>query len=171
MIAARMVLLGTLALALLGQQTPKNVDGWDKIQWGMTMEQVRAVYGVDAQPQTQDEWTLLQLQPVMIAGVEMGVQVGARQASGKVSSVRLWSYFGSPNSDPKASGQDFDTLRTFLIQKYGKPANEDETRGENGRLVKTATWKFPSTAVVLTLEQSAPLPNVGKVFLEYTAAK
>lgn len=166
---ARLILFGTLALELFAQPRPQDIDGWDKVKWGMTVDQVRASYGVDAQPQTQDEWTLLQLQPVMLAGVEMGVQVGARQASGKVSSVRLWSYFGSPNSNPKASGQDFDPLRTFLIQKYGRPANEDETRGENGRLVKTATWKFPSTQVVLTLEQSAPLPNVGKIFLEYTA--
>lgn len=166
---ARLILFGTLALELFAQPRPQDIDGWDKVKWGMTVDQVRAAYGVDAQPQTQDEWTLLQLQPVMLAGIEMGVQVGARQASGKVSSVRLWSYFGSPNSNPKASGRDFDPLRTFLIQKYGRPANEDETRGENGRLVKTATWKFPSTQVVLTLEQSAPLPNVGKIFLEYTA--
>lgn len=168
---ARLALFGALALALYGQARPQDIDGWDEVKWGMTVDQVRAAYDADAQPQTQDEWTLLQLQPVTIAGVEMGVQVGARQASGKVSSVRLWSYFGIPNSNPKASGRDFDTLRTFLIGKYGAPVNEDTTRGENGRLVKTVTWKFPSTAVVLTLEQSAPLPNLGKIFLEYTATK
>lgn len=167
---ARLALLGALAGVLCAQKPP-DIDGWDKIKWGMTVDQVRAAYGVGTQPQTQDEWTLLQLQPATIAGVEMGVQVGARQASGKVSSVRLWSYFGSPNSRPTASGGDFDTLRTFLIRKYGGPMSEDATRGENGRFVKTVTWKFPSTAVALTLEQSASLPNLGKVFLEYTATK
>jgi hypothetical protein len=166
----RLALLAALAGVLCAQK-PQDIDGWDKVKWGMTVDQVRAAYGVDVHPQTQDEWTLLQLQPVTIAGVEMGVQVGARQSGAKVSSVRLWSYFGSPNSRPTASAQDFDTLRTFLIQKYGMPSGEDATRGENGRFVKTVTWRFPSTAVVLTLEQSASLPNLGKVFLEYTATK
>jgi hypothetical protein len=169
-VLARLALLGTLA-GILSAQKPADIDGWDKVQWGMTVNQVRTAYAVDAQAQTQDGWMLLQLQPVMIAGVEMGVQVGAREAGGKVSSVRLWSYFGIPNSNPKASGQDFDTLRTFLMRKYGTPVKEDVTRGENGRFVKTVTWKFPSTTAVLTLEQSASLPNLGKIFLEYTAAK
>jgi hypothetical protein len=165
----RIAAIATMAVAVYAQK-PHDVQGWDKVKWGMTVDQVRAAYGADAQPQLQDEWALLQLPPVMIAGVEMGVQVGARQASGKVSSVRLWSYFGSPNSKPMASARDFDALRTFLVQKYGTPANEDATRGENGRYVKTVAWKFPSTAIVLTLEQSASLPNLGKIFLEYTAA-
>ncbi len=167
----RLALVGALAGVLYAQATPEDIDGWDKVKWGMTVDQVRAAYDVDARPQTQDGWTLLQLQPVTLAGVELGVQVGARQASGKVNSVRLWSYFGSPNSRPTASGQDFDTLRTFLIQRYGTPANEDATRGENGRFLKTVTWKFPSTALVLTLEQSASLPNLGRIFVEYAATK
>jgi hypothetical protein len=169
-VLSRLAILGALA-GILYAQKPQDVDGWDKIKWGMTVDQVRAVYGVDARPQTQDEWTLLQLQPVMIAGVEMGVQVGARQATGRVSSVRLWSYFGSPNSRPAASGGDFDTLRAWLIQKYERPSHEDATRGENGRFIKTVTWKYPSTTVVLTREQSASLPDLGKIFLEYTATQ
>jgi hypothetical protein len=35
--------------------------------------------------------------------------------------------------------------------------------------VKTVRWKFPSTSIVMTLEQSAILPNVGTIYIEYAA--
>lgn len=169
MIAARWIALAALSLAVDGQPKPKDVDGWDKVKWGMTVAEVRSAYGIDAQPESKDRWTLLQLNPVKISGVEMAVQVGARQGGGKVSFVRLSSYFGLPSSPPRAGAQDFDTLRTALIQKYGDPASEETTRGENFRLLKTVLWTFPSTSVQMKLEQSSSLPNLGNIFLEYTA--
>lgn len=167
MIAVRLGALVAIAVALSGQLKPKDVDGWDKIKWGMTIAQARSAYGIEAQAESQDNWTLLDLKPVKAAGVEMGVQVGARQGSQKISLVRLWSFFGLPSSAPLAGPQDFDTLKTMAIQKYGVPANEEVKRGENFRLLKTVLWTFPSTSIVLTLEQSASLPNLGNIFLEY----
>jgi hypothetical protein len=169
MIAVRLGVLAAVAVALYGQSKPKDVDGWDKIKWGMTVAEVRSSYGVEAQPENKDNWTLLQLNPVKVSGVEMEVQVGARQGTGKVTFVRLSSYFGLPSSPPLAGAQDFDTLRTMLILKYGNPANEETTRGENFRLIKTVLWTFPSTSVRMRLEQSSSLPNLGNIFLEYTA--
>lgn len=169
MIAVRIVALAALSLALHGQSKPKDVDGWDKIKWGMTIEEVRAGYGIDTKPEKKDNWTLLQLNPIKISGVEMAVQVGARQGTGKVAFVRLSSYFGLPSSPPLAGAQDFDTLRTALIREYGNPANEETTRGENFRLIKTVLWTFPSTSVAIKLEQSSSLPNLGNIFVEYTA--
>jgi hypothetical protein len=164
----RLAFFGAITLVLAAQQKPQDIDGWDKIRWGMTMGEVRSIYRVTAQPETADDWTLLQLQPVNFGGVQMGVQVGARRQNGKVVSVRLWSYFGSPDTRPTASARDFDTLRASLIERFGQPTSQDVTKGENGRLVKTMLWKFPSTSILLTLEQSASLPNLGKIFLEYT---
>ena len=169
MIAGRLGAVAALAVVLYGQPKPKDVEGWDKIKWGMTIADARAAYGIDAQPESKDNWTLLQLHPVKMGNVELGVQLGARTDSGKITSIRLWSFFGAPTSAPNASPQDFDTLRTFLIQKYGHPANEEVTRGDNNHLVKTVRWKFPSTSIVMTLEQSAILPNVGTIYIEYTA--
>src|SRR5579863_3965776 len=166
----RFGLLLALGLTLYGQTKPKDIAGWDKIKWGMSLAEVRAAYGIETQPETQDGWTLLQLKPVKMGGVEMGVQVGARQDAGKVTSVKLWSYFGLSTSAPGASGQDFDTLKTELIQKYGQPANEETKHGENFLLLKTALWKFPSTSILMTLEQSSSLPNLGNIFVEYSAA-
>jgi hypothetical protein len=169
MIAVRLAVLGALAVASFGQTTPKDVDGWDKIKWGMTMAEVRAAYHIDAKPESKDDWMLLQLNPVKMSGVQMGVQAGARQDNAKISSVRLWSHFGLSDSPPGAGAQDFDTLRTMLIQKYGQPANEETKRGENFRLIKTVSWIFPSTRILMTLEQSSSIPNLGNIDIDYTA--
>jgi hypothetical protein len=169
MIVVRLAVLAAMAVVLYGQPKPKDVDGWDKIKWGMTMAEARSVYGVETQPESKDDWTLLNLKPVKIGNVEMGVQIGARHGSEKVKSVRLWSYFGLPTSVPSAGAQDFDTLRAILIEKYGQPANEEIKHGENFRLIKTVLWTFPSTSIAMTLEQSTSLPNLGNIDLEYTA--
>lgn len=169
MIPIRFAALLTVAVTLCGQAKPKDVDGWDKIKWGMTIAQARAVYAAQSQPETKDNWTLLQLNPVNLRGIKMGVEVGARQGEDKVSLVRLWSFFGVPDSAPSAGPQDFDTLRTMLIAQYGPPANEEERRGENFRLMKSVLWKFPSTSILMSLEQSSSLPNLGNIYLEYTA--
>jgi hypothetical protein len=169
MIAIRFVAFAALASALFAQK-PADIDGWDKIHWGMTIADARSVYGVHSQAEKTDDWTLLTLKPVKIAGVEMGVQAGARHGSEKITSVRLWSYFGLATSAPGAGAQDFDALRAALIQQYGLPAKEEVDHGENFRLLKTVSWKFPSTSILMTLEQSTSLPNLGNIILEYTSA-
>ena len=166
--AVRFCAFSVVAIALHGQ--PKDVAGWDKIQWGMTLSQVRSAYGVDTRPEsTDDGWLLLKLNPVKIGGVEMGVQAGARDGSQKITTVRLWSYFGLSTSAPTAGAQDFDTLRAVLIQKYGDPASEETQHGENYRLIRMVRWAFPSTSILMTLEQSTSIPNIGNIILDYTA--
>lgn len=166
-------LLATLGSALHAQTKPNDkgpdVDGWDKIKWGMTMAEARAAYHAAAEPKKDDTWTLLALNPIKIGDVELGVQVGARHGTEKISEVTLWSVFGLPSAAPSAGPRDFDTLRTALIQKYGQPASEEEKRGENSHLIKTVLWAFPSTSIFLKLEQSASLPNIGNLYLDYTA--
>ncbi len=168
----RFVVSLAIAIALYGQpkdRKPQDVTGWDKIRWGMTIAQARSLYGVDTQPEAKDDWALLQLKPSKIGGVEVGVQVGAKSGAKGITLVRLWSYFGLANSAPGASAQDFDTLRAALIQKYGDPAKEETKRGENFRLIKTVQWTFPSTSILMTLEQSSSLPNLGNIILDFTA--
>src|SRR5579862_2021539 len=133
MIAVRLGALAALAVVLYGQ--PKDIDGWDKIHWGMTIAEAHAAYGIDAEPENKDGWTLLKLNPVKLGGVEMGVEVGARSSAKGISMVRLWSYFGLSTSAPTAGPQDFDTLRTVLIEKYGAPSDEETKHGENFRLI------------------------------------
>lgn len=171
MIAMRLPALLTFAVCLLAQTRPKDVDGWDKIRWGQSIAAVRADYGVAKQPENKDGWSLLQLAPVKLGGVTMGVQVGAPQNSNKVAYVRLWSYFGLPDSTPGASAEDFDRLRSALLKQYGNPSNEEAHHEENFRLIKTTTWKFPSTTIQLKLEQSSSLPTLGDIELDYSPAQ
>jgi hypothetical protein len=171
MIAVRLVTLAALAVGLYGQPKPEDIDGWDKIKWGMTLAAARSAYAIDAKSASKDNWTLLELNPIKFAGVAMGVQVGAKQGADKIALVRLWSSFGLPSSAPLASALDFDALKTALMQKYGQPANEEAKRGENFRLMKNALWTFPSTSILLSLEQSASLPNLGNIYLDYTPAR
>jgi hypothetical protein len=176
MIAVRLGALAALAVALYGQTKPNDVSGWDKIRWGMTIAEARAAYDIHTQTDSKDNWTLLYLNPVKTGGVEMGVQVGARPrgekmpGGDKITTVRLWSFFGLPSSAPLSGPQDFDTLKTTLTQQYGHPADEEMKRGENNHIIKTVLWTFPSTSILLSLEQSALLPNVGTIYLDYTAA-
>jgi hypothetical protein len=168
----RIVVLAALAITLYGQATPKDVDGWDRVKWGMTIAEARAAYAIAAEPEIQNNWTLLELNPIKLAGVQLGVQLGAREGeAGKISLVRLWSFFGLPTSPPLAGAQDFDTLKSALIEKYGHPATEDVQRGENFRLLKTVHWTFPSTSILLSLEQSSSLPNIGNIYLDYSPAR
>jgi len=177
MIVARLAALATLAFALGAQPKPTNdVDGWDKIKWGTTIAEARSAYGVTSEPESKDNWILLKLNPVKIADIEMGVEVGApagekTPAAGKINSVKLWSFFGIPSSAPKAGPQDFDTLKAALIREYGQPANEETKRGENFRLIRTVLWNFPSTSILLTLEQSSSLPTLGNIYLDYSESR
>lgn len=171
MIAVRLAVCGILTVALYGQPKPGDVDGWDKIQWGMTMAEVRAAYHLDAQPETKDGWTLLELNPVKLGGVQLGVQAGARGDDGKISSVKLWLHFGLANSPPGSSARDYDTLRSILIEKYGQPAKEETQRGENFRLIKKVSWTFPSTSILMTLEASSAIPNLGNIDIDFTSKR
>jgi hypothetical protein len=169
MIAVRFGALAALAVGLYAQARLNDVAGWDKVRWGMTIAEARSTYGIDSKPESKDDWTLLQLNPVKIGGVQMGAEVGARQGAGRITLVRLWSFFGLASSAPLAGPQDFDTLKTALSKQYGPPANEEVKRGENFRLIKTVLWTFPSTSILMTLEQSSSLPNLGNIYLDYTA--
>ena len=131
---ARLLLFVAVGLSAQAQSKPNDVAGWDKITWNMTVAQVRAAYHVEAQPETKDDWTLLQLNPVNMSGVQLGVQVGARLGVQNVSSIRLWSHFGIPNSPPGASAQDRqvqivgsgnnDHIRFHLVEHLGVVSEE-----------------------------------------------
>jgi hypothetical protein len=138
--------ISALAIALPGQEKPKDVDGWDKIKWGMTLEEARDAYGVTAPFWENERWTSLVLDPVKIGDMEMSGGADAKHGTHKVSQVGFSLGFDKPGY---AGG--FDTLKTLLIQKYGPPVSEEKTTGY-GHWVKRALWTFPSTSIVLEVE-------------------
>jgi hypothetical protein len=81
-----------------------------------------------------------------------------------VGKVCLTSFFGQSTSDPRASAVDFETLKSLLIEKYGKPATEDSHIEEG---VKSVTWIFPSTSI--QLEITGAESHLGHILLIYSA--
>ena len=141
------------AVALSGQAQPRDIEGWSKIRWGMTMADASQAYVIDRH-EDNDRWSQVIVQPMMIGDITMRVSIGAKHGSEQVSRVRL-----STNSSP----EDFDTLKAQLIQKYGPPI-DGETRTEGTDTIRTFLWTFPSTSIRLTLTQSQ-----GRIDLEYAA--
>jgi hypothetical protein len=156
--AARLLCVaGVLAITLLGQTPPRDVEGWGKIKWGMTIADASQAYVIDRH-EDNEFWSQLIAQPVEVGDITMRVSIGARHGSDQISRVRL-----SMNS---ATTRDFDTLKTLLIQKYGPPI-DGETRTDGTDGIRTFLWTFPSTSIRLTLTQGQK--GQGRIDLEYMA--
>lgn len=148
------------AVILSGQAQPRDVDGWGKIHWGMTIADASQAYVIDRH-EDNEFWSQLIAQPVMIGDITMRVSIGAKHGSEQISRVRLWTNFRGKNG-----ADDFDTLKTQLIQKYGPPI-DGETRSEGTDGIRTFLWTFPSTSIRLTVTQSQN--SQGRIEVEYNA--
>jgi hypothetical protein len=149
----RLCLAALCAITLLGQTPPRDVDGWDKIRWGMTIADASQAYVIDRH-EDNDRWSQIIAQPVVVGDITMRVSIAAKHGSARVSRVRLSTNSGT---------EDFDTLKTQLIQKYGPPI-DGETRTEGTDTIRTFLWTFPSTSIRLTLRQGQ-----GRIEVEYNA--
>jgi len=157
--------VAVFAVTLLGQAPPRDVDGWGKIRWGMTIADVSQVYTIDRHEEN-DFMLRLITQPIDVGDISMKVSFGAKHGSEQISNVRLWLNFGLKDSAPTASARDFDTLKTLLVQKYGPPVTED-SKAEGAERTRTFLWTFPSTSILLTLTQNQN--DTGRVEVDYTA--
>ena len=148
------MVVSLIALApVLNAQTVKDVDGFDKIKWGMTLQQAADAYGIENKTQTNEYWTSLELPPITVSDVKLDVGASSKPGLNKISMVSLTKVHARPfeRLDP-----DFDTLKTLLIQKYGQP-NSDETTMKFDEKVKTVLWVLPSTSITLELSAVAVL--------------
>ena len=153
----RLGALIAFAFTLTGQTPPKDVDGWGKIKWGMTIAEARAAYNVEVQPQTNEYWTFLRLESIKIGDIGMDADAAAKHGSEHIFNVVLtWIFSGHPEGPSGSHG--FDTLKTLLIQKYGLPVS-DEKKREFGDPVREVLWTFPSTSILLKLGQVAVTVN------------
>jgi hypothetical protein len=157
-----------LAASLYAQ--PADPGGWNNIKWGMTLAEVRALYPGAAQ-EHNDYWTHLALPAVKIDGVPFGVTASAPKGSDKITLVSLDCSFGIP-PDPRwqlcGGPSDFETLKTLLIQKYGRQKNEEHKVFYND-LIHLFLWVFPSTSIELQLSQTEGAPNLGSIGIQYRA--
>jgi hypothetical protein len=153
--AARLCVAGVFAITLLGQAPPRDVEGWGKIKWGMSIADASRAYVINRH-EDNELWSELIAEPIEFYDFKLRVAIGARHGSEQISRVRL-----ATNAT-----QEFDTLKTLLIQKYGPPI-DGETRNEGTDSVRTFLWAFPSTSIRLTLSQDQK--NQGRIDLVYLA--
>jgi hypothetical protein len=179
-IPTRFLIVITAASSAYGQVPPKDVFGWGKIKWGMTLADVKSAYKLPAStnefPETKaecfhqpmdyclpDRGSHFSMDAVDVGDIHMGVTVEAAYGSTKVANVRLSDFAGASKNG--VGIRDFDALRIMLIQKYGPIANQETKLDEIGARVTTVLWTFPSTAIILSLREQSV------VYLEYRASK
>lgn len=155
----KMMVVALIALVSgLSAQTVKDIDGFDKVKWGMTMQQAADAYGVENKTETNEYWTSIELPPITVSDIDLSVGALSKPGLNKISAVRLTKVHARPF---ERLDHEFDTIKTLLIQKYGQP-NSDETTIKFGDKVKTVLWVLPSTSITLELDAVA-------VFVRYSA--
>jgi hypothetical protein len=166
--AWKIVLPLFLAAALYAQ--PADPGGWNNLKWGMTLAGVRALYP-SALEDRNDYWTRLALPPIAIAGVSLGVTASAPKGSDRITMISLDCLFGAP-ANPRwqicGGPSDFETLKTLLIQKYGRQKNEEHKAFYND-LMHLFLWVFPSTSIELRFSQAQGAPSLGGIGITYRA--
>src|ERR1041385_7670763 len=127
--ARRFCLVALSAVTLWGQTPIRDVNGWGKIIWGMTLADAGRAYVINRHDDNET-WSQLLAEPVEVGDITLRVAIGARHGSEQVSRVRLWTNIGAGDAAQSAGARDFDTLKIQLIQKYGPPVDgETNTEG------------------------------------------
>ena len=147
---------------------PADPGGWTKIKWGMTFAQVRALY--PAAVESRDSyWSHLTLPDISVSGVPFRVSVLAKTPASPIAAVSLTCSFGL-RADPQWAScngpEDFDTLKALLLEKYGRQKNE-EHKVEFGDPAHLFLWVFPTTSIQLEIRQTARVPSLGSLSIEY----
>jgi hypothetical protein len=151
---------------------PRDTDGWGKVKWGMTVEQVKAAYGAEAENSTVVPGPnfifidRLTVPNVKIGELEMKASLQTPKGSDQIKQVSIT--LKAPLESPSfiRSGA-FDRLKGLLIEKYGAPANEDRT-AERSSIIKTLLWSLPSTTITLIWSEGTRY-ELGYVELRYKA--
>lgn len=119
--------------------------GWDSLQWGMTLEEVKAAHKT-VEKVTEFCWKLPNRE--VAGGVEVSPQLWLNKL-GKLEAVEL-SWTG------KGDRPSFDGLRKALTAKYGPPYREQSD--ESGS-ISTAEWRSGDTLIELrhTLLSEPPM--------------
>jgi hypothetical protein len=171
----RLPLLLAIAAQLAAQSAarpPRDIDGWDQVKWGMTLDQVRQLYPT-AKASANTYWSHLTLPAIQAGEIPLQVAASARRPTTQVTLIALWCYFGlpagTPGAAPQLTARDFDSLKTAMIRKYGSPRDESRST-EYDDVVHTYLWVFPSGSIDLKLKVNRKVPTLGSFHVAYRAA-
>ena len=155
---AAVILLSGVALA----QQPADVDGWGKVKWGMTLEQIQKLYPEAKPYQPKDEAerkamqfsdeSALEIPGVDLVNTKFEVNFVGKGADKQIAFVEIYSRAGVTEGT-------FTELEKQLRLKYGEPASKNDKDGWFER-----TWMLPSTKIELwfheTLQKEPPAAGI-----------
>lgn len=166
----RLPVLSLIGLIAFGQ--PRDVEGWGKIKWGMTVSDIMSVFGRQASVSTDSVPTSSALVPkLIIKDVRIG-EIGAKavvltaKGSDRVQAVEVEAT--DITETPAKTASVFSTLKELLIEKYGTPIKEEAKIAEFGITRTSALWVFPSTSITL-LRNNTDDYGIGFVTILYKA--
>lgn len=132
---------------------PKDVDGWTRIRWGMTVAEAREAFqGQVSDPRVATPPDAILVDRFVINDIQIGritaeAAVQTERDSNQVVAVRIRATGASATGVLRTS--TFSTLKHLLIAKYGPPQNEDHNPYGNGGTDTRVLWLFPSTSITL----------------------
>jgi len=153
----------------LHAQPTKDVNGWGKLKWGMTVEQATAEYSGSFKvlPNKENTRPEITIKDVEVGRLLLDVSVVAVFGP-TIDNITLEP---QPHKDWEYTRQqNFDLLKVLLVEKYGAPTNEDRTNNFDYANKPDGTrtvviWALPSTTIKLLWSEQS---KSGSLFVEYT---
>ncbi len=143
-------ILGLAAILLSGlafAREPADVQGWGKVKWGMTLEQIQKLYPEAKPYQPKDERerkqmqfsdeTALEIPSIDLVDTKFEVNFVGQGVGKRIIMVEIYSRAG-------VTEKTFVALEKQLRRSHGAPASMDDKDGWFER-----TWVLPSTKIEL----------------------
>lgn len=151
---------------------PKDVDGWTRIKWGMTVAEARdAFVGQVSDPRAAAPPDAILIDRLIVTDIQIGritaeAAVQTERESNQVVAVRLRATGASISGTQRTN--TFSTLKQLLIAKYGAPQSEDRNPHGSAGTDSRVLWLFPSTSITLRWSEIGNAEN-GFVSIRYEA--
>lgn len=137
-------------VAGIGDET---VNGWGKVVWGMTPQQVKATYGNQLIETPSDSgkehFYPFTLKGIVIADASFQAAFKFDKKTNKLVGVFLW--LENPGNELLL----YDKIHSLLLKKYGEPI-ESKKNKIHDTLMGLAKWKKDKTFIELNLGYTKP---------------
>ena len=142
---------------LNSQAEPKNICGYGKATWGMTVDEVSKAEPQAETPKESMNYTqydgLLEIKNVDVRSIKFNVIFCFDKTDKKLVAVH---FEGLQQQYPEINAESFTTIAQLLTGKYGAPTFTAENK---------ASWKLPKTTIELTNDYMADV--ITEVFIVY----
>lgn len=168
-----LVPLLALCAAVADAQNRPQPQGWGPVTWGMTVAEAHAALGPAAVPATDRPGpNIVVVDRLLVPGIAIGgltarAAIQTARESDRISAVTL--DLAGLDASPRRRAEAFDQVKQLLMQKYGRPKDENSRRTPEGDTEHTVVWNFPATSITLTWQETTPRYALGFVTLRYQA--